>query len=100
MGRPNSVMKGEDEPVLTVLEGGRKDPPKSDWLSSLPVGTSFLCMRKGGYFLDQYQVYRKSDLAVKLWDTDDDRFLWVIPERFCQDNLLFEILFEVKEKDE
>lgn len=90
---------------LKLLPGGKIGPPWSDWLSELPVDTVFLAdyQETAGsrtMFLPKWQISNKSRLAVELWDTEQNKRMWVIPFNFCQDFRLYEILYRGKEEKE
>jgi hypothetical protein len=107
-----SRRKGEIKPVtleddtgkiipFKILEGGRlgykQQPPyEGDWLSPMPIGTYFLAgdKRSADPFLEQFYITDKTETSVNLEiDLIDKRIhRWVIPERFCQQRFLHEIL--------
>jgi len=87
-------------PFLRVVPGG-KTPIGSNWLSSLPQGTVFLCrpiVHHGKPFLEEYHVVFQSTHATRLHtNINAESNFWVDPISFCGIMELVEILIEGKD---
>jgi hypothetical protein len=96
-------MRHKSQVALRLLKGGSNEPPDTDWLSKLPIGSVVLVNYHEGFgsaILQKYQVTNKSKYAVELWDTEKDMRLWVVPTLFCKEFRHFETLREVVEEQE
>lgn len=90
-----------------VIDGGRlaldfKEPPTSDWLSPLPIGTLFNAGDKhsADYVLQQFEVVDKTNKSVVLEHTMGQKITFPVdPPRFCQKYFLHEIIGEFVEND-
>jgi hypothetical protein len=91
--------KEEDKelPILRLITGG-KAPIGSNWLSSLPKGTVFLCrpiVHQGKPFLEEYHVVFQSECATRLHtNINAEGNFWVDPISFCGIMELVEILIK------
>jgi hypothetical protein len=95
-GKLTPAKRDEDEKKVLpfgVIEGGKlktggKEPPTHDWLTELPVNTTFLATPKIGFdplcgqfkILDQREAENKES-AVQLYQ--DGHEFWVMASRFC-----------------
>lgn len=92
-------------PKLDIITGGRP-PDGSDYLSKFPVGTIFL-VRPNVHNYDKpflacwevYQQLTKSTFIGTAINQKNEEAAWVIPELFCRQMLLHEIIFMPKKEE-
>lgn len=82
------------EPRLAVNNDFGPGPPiGTDWVTSLPVGTRFLCIdKKTKAILELEVLARSTHKYVKLIDHGDMSVLWHDPQAFCFQKDLLDIL--------
>lgn len=91
--------KKEDElinpPKLRLVKGG-KEPIGGDWLTPMSDGTVFLWRERGIPVMETIKVYTTDKGNVKLL-TEGHGYHWEIPNVFCANKELLEILKEGEE---
>ncbi len=85
-----------DKPDLKLLPGGKD--PSADWLMALPIGTVFLCQKKGDTkpILERCQVLFKRKKTVLLYAYNQKKpYIDVLSQQFSD---MFEKIEELDDE--
>ena len=90
-------------PDLRLIQGGG-GTTGDNWLANLEVGTVFACadkLNRSNFMVLNLEVIRKDGKIVRLWKVNHDKYFGdVLPERFCNQFILVEVIKRPNEQEE